>query len=125
MNGRRLLVHLLRRLGVWAGVLLVSGLLAATLVRMAPGFGTDERLLDPRFSAATQEAIGKERSTKAGVLVYYAEYLGRVARGDFGKSLSLDRPVKELLAERAAISARSGALGLLFAWVFTLAGVAA
>jgi peptide/nickel transport system permease protein len=125
MHGRRLLAQLLRRLGVWAGVLLVSGLFAATLVRMAPGFGTDERLLDPRFSTATQDAIGKEQTAERNVLRYYADYLARLARGDLGRSLSLGRPVKELLAERAAVSARSGALGLLLAWVLTLTGVAA
>lgn len=124
MDGRRLFAQLLQRLGVWAGVLIVSGLLAATLVRMAPGFGTDERLLDPRLSAASQEAIGKERSQQHDVLRYYVEYLARLARGDLGRSLSLDRPVKELLAERAAISARSGALGLLLAWFLSLAGIA-
>ena len=41
----------LRRLAMWLGILVVSGLLAATLVRMAPGFGMDERLLDARLSA--------------------------------------------------------------------------
>src|SRR3954464_15206840 len=120
MDGRRLFAHFLRRLGIWAAVLSVSGLFAATLVRMAPGFDADERLLDPRFSAATQEAIGKERTAQRDVLRYYADYLARVARGELGRSLSLDRPVKELLAERAAVSARSGALGLLLAWLLTL-----
>ena len=123
MNGRRLSVQLLRRLAVWAAVLTASGLIAATLVRMAPGFGTDERLLDPRMSAASQEAITKERTGEPDVLRYYADYLSRLARGDLGVSLSLGRPVKELLAERAAVSARSGALGLLLAWCVILAAV--
>jgi hypothetical protein len=68
MRRRHILAQLLRRLGVWAGVLLVSGLFAAILVRMSPGFGTDERLLDPRFSAASQDAIGKERADERNVL---------------------------------------------------------
>ena len=125
MRGRHILAQLLRRLGVWAGVLVLSGLFAAILVRMAPGFGTDERLLDPRFSAASQDAIGKERTDERNVLRYYVDYVARLARGDLGRSLSLGRPVKELLAERAAVSARSGALGLLLAWLLSLAGVAA
>jgi peptide/nickel transport system permease protein len=125
MDVRRFFARFLQRLGIWAAVLSACGLFAATLVRMAPGFGADERLLDPRFNAATQEAIGKERTAQRDVLRYYADYLARLARGDFGRSLSLDRPVRELLAERAGVTARSGALGLLWAWLLTLAGVAA
>ena len=37
------------RIAVALAVLLISGLLAATLVRMAPGFGMDERMLDARL----------------------------------------------------------------------------
>ncbi|MCD6034042.1 MAG: hypothetical protein K0S78_6228, partial [Thermomicrobiales bacterium] len=43
MAVRRIWGQLLSRLAVWTGILLVSGLLAAALVRMAPGFGMDER----------------------------------------------------------------------------------
>src|SRR4051812_19911481 len=125
MKGRRIIGQLLRRIGVWAGVLAVSGLLAATLVRMAPGFGSDERLLDARLTTASQEAIGRERTDGRDVVRYYAEYLSRLARGGLGTSISLGRPVKELLAERAAVSARSGAFGLLMAWLLSVAWVAA
>ena len=107
MSRRLLFEQFLRRLGVWLAVLALSGLLAATLVRIAPGFGTDERLLDPRLSAASQEAIGKERTAERNVLRFYADYLGQLARGDLGTSLALNRPVTELLAERAGVSARS------------------
>ena len=37
----------------------------------------------------------------------------------------MGRPVRELLAERAAVSVRSGAAGLALAWLLGLAGVAA
>jgi peptide/nickel transport system permease protein len=124
MPRRLLFEQFLRRLGVWLAVLALSGLLAATLVRIAPGFGTDERLLDPRLSAASQEAIGKERTAERNVLRFYADYLGQLARGDLGTSLALNRPVTELLAERAGVSARSASSGLLLAWLVALAGVA-
>ncbi len=125
MDGRRLSGQLVRRLGVWLGVLLLAGLLAASLVRMAPGFGADERLLDARLSSASREAVANQRLERRSLLVYYADYLARLSRGDLGMSLSLGRPVKELLAERALVSARSASFGLLLAWLTSLAALAA
>jgi peptide/nickel transport system permease protein len=122
---RRIWGQLLSRLAVWTGILLVSGLLAAALVRMAPGFGMDERLLDARLTAGTREAIDEETVEQRNVLRYYLNYLARLGRGDFGMSLSLGRPVKELLAERARVSARSAAAGLLLAWLLSLLAIAA
>ena len=125
MAGRRIQGQLLSRFAVWMGILLVSGLLAAALVRMAPGFGMDERLLDARLTAVTRDAIVWETAEHRNVLRYYLSYLARLGRGDFGTSLSLGRPVKELLAERARVSVRSAAAGLSLAWLLSLLAVAA
>src|SRR5258708_2642636 len=97
-------VHLLRRLGsriaLSLAVLVVSGLLAGALVRMARGFGMDERLLDARLSAGSLQAIEQERAAQSDIFAYYCNYLRKLAHGDLGTSLSLGRPVKELLSER-------------------------
>jgi peptide/nickel transport system permease protein len=124
MESRGWFRQLVSRLAVWAVVLLLSGLFAASLVRLAPGFGMDERLLDTRLSAGSREAIAKEGQAPSNIAAYYGEYLRRLARGDLGQSLSLGRPVSELLRERAVVSLRSGAAGLVLAWAMALAGVA-
>jgi len=124
MTWRRLGGQAAWRLAVWAGVLALSGLLAATLVRMAPGFGTDERLLDPRLAAESRVAIAGERQEQSNVIGYYADYLRRLARGDLGQSVSLRRPVRELLGERLPVSVRSGLAGLGMAWGVVVAAVA-
>jgi peptide/nickel transport system permease protein len=125
MSARRILRLAMWRASMWAGILLVAGFLAASLVRMAPGFGMDERLLDARLSAGTREAIVKETSEQRNVLRYYISYLARFARGDFGMSLSLRRPVRELLAERGRVSVRSAAAGLSLTWLLALLAIAA
>jgi peptide/nickel transport system permease protein len=125
MPFRRRRRPIVERLAVWIGILLASGLLAATLVRLAPGFGMDERLLDPRLSAGAREAIGNRTSEQRHVLRYYAGYLARLARGDLGSSLSLGRPVSELLAERAPVTVRSAAAGLSIAWLAALSAIVA
>ncbi|HLI86280.1 MAG TPA: ABC transporter permease subunit [Bryobacteraceae bacterium] len=109
-----------RRLARFVAVLVIGGLLGAALVRFAPGFGTDERMLDARLSNASIQAIARERSDGSNVVSYYLGYLGRLAKGDLGESVSLGRPVRELLAERASTSLRSVSAGFFSAWAAAL-----
>ncbi len=106
--GRRLL---------WLAVLsLVGGLLGATLVRYAPGYGMDERELDPRLSQASRSALQNEHRLHSGLLSYYATYLVRAAHGDFGRSEWLGQPIAGLMKERFPLTIRSVMLGVLTAW---------
>ncbi len=61
-------------------------------MRLAPGFGVDERELDNRLSAASQQAIRAERAADNNIAIFYFRYLGGLAHGDFGFSRSLNRP---------------------------------
>jgi peptide/nickel transport system permease protein len=103
--------HALATIGLTA---LLGGLLAATLVRYAPGFGVDEREFDARFSQRTVRQMRQEsRPAQEGILPYYLHYLTRAARGDLGVSAGFRRPVRELIAERLPETARSVAAGLV------------
>ncbi len=92
---------------------LAGGLLGATLVRMGPGFGVDERDLDQRLSAESRAAIHSERAADSNIAVFYLRYLTGLARGDLGFSRSLNRPVAELLKERLPLTLVSLAYGVL------------
>jgi hypothetical protein len=50
---------------------LLGGLLGATLVRLGPGFGVDERELDSRLSAQSQQAIRAERARENNIALFY------------------------------------------------------
>jgi len=105
-----------RRLLLLAVLTLVGGLLGATLVRFAPGYGMDERELDPRLSEASREAIRSEHRLHSGLFSYYGSWLERAAHGDLGRSEWLDRPIAGLLEERFPLTLRSVFLGVLAAW---------
>jgi peptide/nickel transport system permease protein len=111
------------RLAQFLVVLFLGGLLGSVLVRIAPGFGTDERMLDTRLSNASIQAVEHERAEGANIVSYYAQYLRGLLRGDLGNSVSLGRPVRELLAERAGISLRITGCGLALAWAAALVSV--
>lgn len=113
-----------RQIGGLALTALLGGLAAATLARLAPGFDSDERELDPRLSEASRQAIRDARAADGNLVVFYTRYVGGLLHGDFGVSRSLGRPVAELLAERSPVTFRLAGWGLIAGWALGL-GLAA
>jgi peptide/nickel transport system permease protein len=96
--------YLLRRF-VFA-VLLVFSVSSAALMltRLAPGDYADQTLAqtgDTAVAEALRERYGLNRSIGG----QYADWLGKAVRFDFGRSMVYDRPVHDLISERAANSA--------------------
>jgi peptide/nickel transport system permease protein len=104
-----------------AAIVLVGGLLSATLVRFAPGFETDEQQLDPRLSAESLRALHESHQSEKNVLQYYAGYLKRSWHGDLGISHCLGQPVTALLRDRAPVTLRLVGVGLLLGWTAAMA----
>jgi peptide/nickel transport system permease protein len=110
------------RLALWRLLSLVclglsGALVSATLVRFAPGFGVEERELDPRWSAASVEALRRQQALHQGLPSFYFHYLSALAHGDFGESDSLKRPARELLRQRLPVTGSSVVRGLGLAWL--------
>jgi peptide/nickel transport system permease protein len=101
--------------------LLLGGLAAATLVRLAPGYGIDEREFDIRLSESSLESIRASRAAEHNLVMFYASYLGGLIHGNFGISHSLRRPVAELIKERGPVTLRLASVGLLGGWTLGLA----
>jgi len=93
-----------------------GGLLAATLARDAPGSSGDEQLLDARLSRESVNAIRQDSTLHGNVASYYAGALANLLRGELGASRQLHRPVRQLLAERGAMTLRLVGAGLFAAW---------
>ncbi|HZR66752.1 MAG TPA: ABC transporter permease [Terriglobales bacterium] len=98
--------------------LALGGLLAATLVRFAPGFGLDEERLDIRLNNQSIEALTQQPQENLGS--FYLHYCERLLHGDLGMSHTLQRPVSELIRERLPETLKSVTLGLLLAWALGL-----
>jgi peptide/nickel transport system permease protein len=110
-----------RRLCALAVLSLLGGLLCATLVRFAPGYGVDERELDPRLSSGSVEAIRNSHREDSGIFSYYGRYLARAIHGDLGTSEWLQRPIASLIRERLPVTAKTVLFGVLAAWGLALA----
>ena len=117
MLGRRIARH---GITIVATVLL-GALLSATLVRLAPGFDSDEAELDPHLSSASIDALRQQRAEQRNILRFYLHSLDRSVHGDLGTSISLNQPVVQLLRERVPSTLRLVGFGLLLSWAAVLA----
>jgi len=100
-------------------VVLLGGMLGATLVRVAPGFGVDEEELDTRLNQQSIEAVRQSHATDS-VVNFYFNYFARLSHGDLGISQTLQRPVSQLLRERLPETLKAVGLGLAFGWALGL-----
>lgn len=101
--------------------ILLGGLLSAFLVRLAPGFDADEQQLDPHLNSESVQALRASRQSQHNVLHFYFQSLQKAAHGDLGTSISLGQPVSMLLRERAPLTVRLVAIGLLLSWSVAMA----
>jgi peptide/nickel transport system permease protein len=95
---------------------LLGGLMGATLMRLAPGFGVDEEELDSRLSHQSIQTLRASQASGDSIPVFYLDYLNRLLHGDLGNSRTLDRPVAQLVAERLPETLKSVGLGLALGW---------
>lgn len=109
-----------RHLLALAGIVLLGGLISATLVRLAPGFDTDEHQLDPTLSSESIRALQQERAAEHDVVHFYIGYLRAALHGDLGVSHSLGQPIRDLLRDRWPVTARAVGIGLLLGWVLAM-----
>jgi len=113
----RITRHLLSILSI----VVLGGLLSATLVRFSPGFGTDEQQLDSRLNSSSLQALHQSREGEQNVGRFYLKYLAGIAGGNLGRSHSLGQPVLTLLRDRSPVTLRLVAMGLSLGWLLALA----
>jgi peptide/nickel transport system permease protein len=117
MLARKILRHGL----TLTATVLLGGFLAATLVRLAPGFAVDEQQLDPHLNSESIRALRETRLEQRNILRFYWHSLRRAVHGDLGTSISLGQPVSKLLRQRAPLTVRLVGIGLFLSWTVALA----
>ena len=101
-------------------IMLLASLLGATLMRIAPGFSSDEQQLNTSLSSQSIQAIRQARLTDSDIPRYYSRFLASLVRGDLGVSQSLNQPVKDLLWERLPVTLKGIGIALGLAWILGL-----
>jgi len=109
-----------RRVSILLLLVITVTILSAVLVRLAPGFGMDESQLDLRLSNDSVASVRTELESP-GTLLGLGNAVARLAHGDWGVSLALHQPVRELFLERSSLSLRTFCTGLFLAWTASFA----
>jgi len=114
-----MLSYLLRRLLFAAFLVFAVSSASLVVTRLAPGdYATGALGID-----ASQEALAQMRARYGldrPLAAQYWDWLGRAVRLDFGRSLAYDRPVIDLIPERAANTAVLALSALLLATIVGL-----
>jgi len=105
-----------RRLLRMALLLLLAGFLAGTFARFAPGFDFDEEQIAPGATGQSLARMRAERQREGDLLTVYPQALLGILRGDWGESRSLRQPVRQLIVNRAGVTAVGLLTGLAAGW---------
>jgi len=106
--------YVLRRLAVAVFLVFAVSSAALVLTRLAPGDYVTESL-GTRASRETIERVRARYGLDKPIATQYWDWLSAAVRLDFGQSLQYDRPVRDLIPERAANTAILAAAALLLA----------
>lgn len=104
----------LRRVGSALLFVAVVAVSAFALTRLAPGDPT----LELRASGASADVVARERARLGfdqPFMQQAAGWVGGLARGDFGESVTFGRPVRALVVERGAATAQLASVALVIA----------
>jgi ABC-type dipeptide/oligopeptide/nickel transport system permease component len=105
---------LLKRLAGIVPVVFGVLLLTFLLVHLVPGDPV-EVMLGESATSADRDALRAELGLDQPLPLQFVEYLGKLARGDFGHSIHSHAPISDLLAERIPATARLALLALALA----------
>ncbi len=108
--------YVLRRLATLVPVALGVVTLTFALIHLVPGDPVVAMLGDtasPADIAGMRHRLGLDRP----ILVQYVDFLGGLAHGDLGESISYHQPVSRLIAERFPATLELAGAGLLVAMV--------
>src|SRR5207302_8171756 len=113
-----MLRFLLRRLVLAALVVITVLTVSFALTHVAGDLAT--AIAGPNATAADVEAVRKAYGLDRPVLVQFAEWATRAARGDFGDSLFSNEKVSTLIAHRLPVTATLGFVGIAIALALAL-----
>ena len=117
MLGRKIARHGL----ILMATALLGGFLSSAMVRLAPGFDSDEAALDPHLNSQSIQALRQARTEQHNIFRFYLHSLQLAMHGDLGTSISLKQPVSVLFQDRFPLTLRLVSLGLLMGWAAVMA----
>lgn len=90
------------------------------LVRYAPGYLSDKREMDPRYSQLARTELALEASRSQSLALMLSNEADEWLHGDFGRSRQFDVPVQELIRPRLMVTGLLLLRSLLLGWMLAM-----
>lgn len=103
---------LVRRVLVMLGLLLVLSALVFGLAQILPG-NVALHILGPQAEPSQVRLLDRQLGLDRPLVVRYVSWLGQFVRGDWGRSLTLNEPVRPLVVARLARTLQLSAVALV------------
>lgn len=107
--------YVLRRLALLPPTLLLVAFTVFVMVRVVPGDVVTLLVSDQNVSDEQAEELRSELGLNDPLPIQFANYLGDLLTGDFGKSIWTDQDVLDEIWDRVPVTAELGLLAILFA----------
>ena len=101
-------------------VLIGITLVVFLIIHFAPGDPVANMMGETYFDQDRYEELRHELGFDRPVMVQYFSWLGRIAKGEFGRSLIRKRPVVDLIKERFPNTLMLAGLGVFFALIIAI-----
>lgn len=121
-----MLGYILRRIGIMIPTLFVISIITFIIIQLPPGdflssYASSLRAQGEVIDEDELEVMRERYGLNQPVYVQYGKWVwGIVSRGDWGQSMSLQKPVKELIWQRMTLSMVLSVISLLVGWFIAI-----
>lgn len=121
-----MLAYILRRVGVMIPTLVVISIITFIIIQLPPGdfltsYAASLRAQGDVIDEQELEVMRDRYGLNQPIYVQYGKWIwGIVSRGDWGQSMSLQKPVKDLIWERITLSMVLAIVSLIVGWFIAI-----
>lgn len=121
-----MLAYILRRIGIMIPTLFTISIITFIIIQLPPGdfltsYAASLRAQGDVIDEAELEVMRERYGLNQPVYVQYGKWVwGIVSRGDWGQSMSLQKPVKDLIWERMTLSMVLSIVSLIVGWFIAI-----
>ncbi len=106
--------YVVRRIALAIPTVFIVMVVVFSITRLVPGDAVDVLISQGGFYATDPSEMRKELGLDEPVLTAFLSWTGGVLRGDLGRSLFTQEPVRSMLTERFRVTAELGLLSIVF-----------
>ena len=106
--------HIARKVAAMVPTLLLVSIILFTIISLLPGDAA-MGVLGEGASSEDLQKVRSELGLDRPIYERYADWLGRVVQGDFGKALKSRQPVSEIILQRLPVTAELTLLSMIIA----------